>query len=95
MSYQGPIRFSYDGIDGPQRLGTGSQAVQKGNDRFFVGNGYIYAREAAGMQELTQFLRFLFKKKIFIIPQSGMNLGRIAVAQLSAKQSAFHQTTSV
>ena len=85
MPDQGPVRPSYNGIDGPQRLGTGRQAVQKGDHRLFVGNGYIQAGEAAGMQEGFQLLRFLFKKKIVIASQPGMDLGGVAVAQLSAE----------
>ena len=36
-----------------------------------------------------------FKEGIGIIPETGVNLGGVAVTQLPTQQSAFHQTTSV
>ena len=45
-------------------------------------------------QEILQFSRLFFKQFIGIVRQLGVDLGRIAVAQLATQQTALHHTTS-
>ena len=55
----------------------------------------LYTSKVPVFQEIRNFLRLFFKERIGIIPETGMNLGGVAVPQLPTQQSAFHQTTSV
>ena len=54
----------------------------------------IQTGEISGLQKSFQFLRFLFEEVIAVIAQSFVDLRGVAVAQFTAQQSAFHQTTS-
>ena len=89
------VRLTDDGIHGSQPLCTVRQLVQKGDHIFFIGNGHVQSRKIAIFQKILQRLRLFFKERIAVGAKHGMNLGRIAVAKLSAKQTALHQTTSV
>ena len=92
---EAPVRTADNGIHGPQLPGGGGELVQKGNHGFLIGDGHIQAGKGAVFQEVFHFLRLFFKQLIAVIAEKAVNLGGIAVPQLTAQQSAFHHTTSV
>ena len=83
-----------DAIDSAQLFGNGGEGIQIGDDILLIGNGHVDAGPIAVAEEIFQFLRFLFKEGKTVIAQPSVDLGGIAVAQFTAQQSAFHQTTS-
>ena len=95
MAEQGAVRSADDGVHSPQLFSIRGQLGQIGDDRFFVGNGDVQPGKVPVFQEIRNFLRLFFKEGIGIIPETGVNLGGVAVTQLPTQQSAFHQTTSV
>ena len=95
VAEKGAVLSADDGVHRPQLFSSRGQFIQIGDDRFFVGNGDIQPGKVPVFQEIRNFLRLFFKERIGIIPETGMNLGGVAVPQLPTQQSAFHQTTSV
>ena len=95
VAEKGTVPSADDGVHRPQFFRSRGQFVQIGDNRFFVGNGDIQPGKVPVFQEIRNFLRLFFKERIGIIPETGMNLGGVAVPQLPTQQSAFHQTTSV
>ena len=81
---------SDDDVYRTQLLGDGGDFIQIGDHIFFIGNGHIGAGKIAVLQEIHQFFRLFFKNMKFIIAQVLMDLGRIAVAQFPAQNTAFH-----
>ena len=95
VAEQCAVFSSDDSVHRPQLFRRRGQLVQTGDDRFLVRNGDIQPGKIPAFQEIFNFLRLFFKERIGIIPETGMNLGGVAVPQLPTQQSAFHQTTSV
>ena len=81
---------AHNGVDRAQTRRRRGQLIQEWDDLFFVGNGHVQTGEISIFQEISDFLRLFFKQLIAIISQKSMNLGRVAVSQLSAQKAAFH-----
>ena len=88
-----PVPPDY-GVHRTQFPGNGGKLIQIGNNVLFVRNGHINAVESTAFQEISDLIRLVFKKGVGIVPEETVNLGRIAVAQLSAQQAADHFITS-
>ena len=95
VAEKGAVLSADDGVHRPQLFSSRGQFIQIGDDRFFVGNGDVQPGKIPVFQEIRNFLRLFFKESVGIIPETGVNLGGVAVPQLPTQQSAFHQTTSV
>ena len=95
VSEEAGILTAYHRIHSPQFFGNGGEVIQEWDDLFFVGNGHIDSGKISVFQKNFDFFRFFLKEGIGVISQIAMDLGGIAVSQLPAQQSAFHQTTSV
>ena len=92
---QAAVGPAENGVDGTDPAGGIRQVIQIGNHRLLVGNGHIDPGKIPVFQKIGNFFRFLFKERIGVISQHGMDLGGVAVPQSPAQQTAFHQTTSV
>ena len=89
------VGSSHYGVHRAQPPSHRGKLIQKGNHIFFIGNCHVDSGEISETEEGFQLLGFLLKKRVIVGTQHAVNLGGVAVAQLSSQQTAFHQTTSV
>ena len=78
----------------PVRRAASLRASQKGSTVFLYGIVTFKPFQSPGLQESRQLFFRLFKEDVGIIPQQGVDLRGIAVAQLFPQQAALHHTTS-
>ena len=82
---QGAVRPADHGVHRPHFLRRGGQLVEVRNYVLFIGNGHVDAGKVSAAEKIFQLLRLFFKQGVGIVPQMAVNLGGIAVPQLSAQ----------
>ena len=86
----------YDRVDASDGRGLGRYFVKQRHDGLFVGDRDVQAVKCAGFQKTFELLRLFFVELVLIGEQLVVNLGRVAVAELTAEKSAAqHQITSL
>ena len=75
--------------------GTGGlgELIEQGDDRLLIGNGDVDAGEVLAAEERLQFLRLQLPEFVVIVREGAVDLGRIAVPEPAADESARHACT--
>lgn len=75
--------------------GTGGlgELIEQGDDRLLIGNGDVDAGEVLVAEERLQFLRLQLPEFVVIVREGAVDLGRIAVPEPAADESARHACT--
>ena len=82
-----PVHHGVHRADGPRRIG---QLIQIGNDPFLIGDCHVDAREIALHEKRFQLLRLQRPEAVVVVRQRAVYLGRVAMPQRVADQSAVH-----
>ena len=82
-----PVHHGVHRADGPHRIG---QLVQIGDDPLLIGDRHVDARKIAPGKKRLQLLRLQRPEAVVIVRQRAVYLGRVAVPQRVADQSADH-----
>lgn len=75
--------------------GTGGlrELIEQGDDRLLIGDGDVDAGEVLAAEERLQFLRLQLPEFVVIVREGAVDLGRIAVSEPAADESARHACT--
>ena len=90
MAHETAVFPADDGVDRTDAPGHGRKFSAEGHDGLLVGNCYIDSAEIPVPEKFFHVFRLFFKQIVGIVAQMGMDLGGIAVSQLSSEKAAFH-----